>query len=103
MLKRISAIIWGIATIVKIRLRKRKVSSYDELVKKTFNFVGSTKRPHPGMSLFSRDPGTGEIQKVPIIKNEDGSNGFLPPGGQLVWALNHASALRKYAKYDNQL
>jgi len=100
-MRKLKTLIWGIIQLISLRLTKRKLVPNDELVKKTFNFVGSAKRPHPGMSLFAYCPETGQISKVLIFKNDTGSNGFINPDCKHVWALNRKSAIKKISKDEN--
>ena len=100
-MKKLKTLIWGIIQLISLRLSKRKVLRTDEVIKKTFNFVGSSRRPHAGMSLFSYNSETGEILKVPIIKNDNGSNGFINPDCKHIWALNKRNAIKKISKDES--
>lgn len=100
-MKKLKILLWGIIQLISLRLTKRKVLPNEKVVKKTFNFVGSAKRPHAGMSLFSYCPETGQIDKVIIIKNDTGSNGFINPNCKHVWALNKRSAIKKISKDES--
>ena len=100
-MKKLKTLIWGIIQLISLRLTKRKVMPTEQIVKKTFNFVGSAKKPHAGMNLFSCDPETGQIEKVILIKNADGTNGFINPDNKHVWALNLNSAKRKIKRDES--
>lgn len=100
-MKKLKILLWGIIQLISLRLTKRKVLPTEQVIKKTFNFVGSAIRPHRGMSLFSYNPETGEILRVPIIKNDNGSNGFVNPDCKHVWALNKRNAIKKISKDES--
>jgi len=98
---RLKTLFWGIYQLIALRLTKRKVLPNEKIVKKTFNFVGSARRPHPGMKLFSSDPSSGNVEQVIIIKNHDGSNGFINPDLKHVWTINKRNAIKKFNKDES--
>jgi len=68
-----------IRTLLIRRSIKNKKASIEEIVKKKFNFIGSSKK-RIGQTLYSYDPLTELIEKVPMIA-QDGNNirGFINP------------------------
>ena len=99
-MRKLRTLIWGIFQLIRIRLFGRKKGNYDAAVKREFKFIGSSKRPSPGMRLYAMDE-NGIVYLVPIFKNESGSNGFVNPDHRLVWALNKKNATRKFSTLIN--
>lgn len=74
---------------------KSKKASIEEIVKKKFNFLGSTQSKK-GQRLYSFDPITEVVTEVPMV-SQDGENirAFISPEHTLTWALNLKNAKRK--------
>lgn len=86
--------------VFKIRRSiKNKRASIDDLIKDKFNFIGSSKRKHPGLKLYSFNPITEEITEVPVINQSEGnSRGFIDPDSILLWSINYNNAKRKFLR-----
>ncbi len=99
-MKRVKTLFWAILTLFKSLLGKKGTkiteSSVDRVVKKTFNFVGSARKPFKNARLFEMDA-EHTIKEVAIIDNgENTSRGFLNPNNHLCWALNRKNAIKKF-------
>lgn len=105
-MRKLKLLFWALINLVKGIFKKpTKISetTTDRVIKKTFNFVGSARRPYFNMKLYEMNM-EGTISEVVIVENGDeASRGFITHENNYVtWALNRKNAIKKFGKILNE-